>query len=314
MRSAAIKKARRAINAASRTNAEEEAVVKVGLIPINVGVSDPELIVAIAQKAEAVGLESIWTYEHAVVPADYASRYPYSRSGKMPATTPETNFVDPLIALTFVAAHTKTLRLATGVNILPQANPLMAAKQVAALDVLSKGRFMYGVGAGWLEEEFKAMGVPFEKRGARFDDYLVAMKKVWSGDLVEHESERIHWSGWKSYPLPVQRPHPPLIIGGSGDAAFRRVVQHGNGWFAPTAGPAQLAELLGKLRAEAAKVGRDFATIEITATWFYAGEGVDSIAAYRDLGVSRLVAPLYGLGAPVMEGLEKLGNDLARIA
>lgn len=288
--------------------------MKIGLIPINVGLSDPEQVVAIAQQAESVGLESIWTYEHAVVPAEYESRYPYSRSGKMPATTPETNFIDPLIALAFIAGNTKTLRLGTGVNILPQANPLMAAKQVASLDVLSKGRFMFGVGAGWLEEEFNAMGVPFEKRGARFDDYLVAMKKVWSGELVEHESERIHWSGWKSYPLPVQKPHPPLIIGGSGDAAFRRVVQHGDGWFAPTAGSAQLAELLPKLHAEAAKAGRDPATIEITATWFYAGEGIDSVAAYRDLGVSRLVAPLYGLGAPVMEGLEKLGNDLAKIA
>jgi len=288
--------------------------MKVGIIPINVGVGDPEQMVALAQKAESVGLESVWTFEHSIVPENYGSRYPYSRSGKM-AASPETTFVDPLIALSFVAANTKTLRLGTGVNILPQANPLLAAKQVASLDFVSGGRFLYGVGAGWLEEEFKAMGVPFEKRGARFDDYLVAMKKVWSGEMVEHQSERIQWTGWKSYPLPVQRPHPPLVIGGTGDAAMRRVVQHGDGWFAPTAGTAQLSELIGKLHAEAKRVGRDPSTIEITAMWFYGGEGIDSVAAYRDLGVSRLITPLYALGeGGPMEGLERLGNELAKLA
>lgn len=287
--------------------------MKVGIIPVNVGVVDPEQMIALAQKAESVGLESAWTFEHSIVPENYASRYPYSRSGKM-AASPETTFVDPLIALSFVAAHTKTLRLGTGVNILPQANPLLAAKQVASLDFVSGGRFIYGVGAGWLEEEFKAMGVPFEKRGARFDDYLVAMKKVWSGDMVEHQSERIQWTGWKSYPLPVQRPHPPLVIGGTGDAAMRRVVQHGDGWFAPTAGTAQLAELIGKLHEEAKRVGRDPGTIEITAMWFYGGEGIDSVATYRDLGVSRLITPVFALGeGGPMEGLERLGNELAKL-
>lgn len=287
--------------------------MKVGIIPINVGVGEPEQMVALAQNAERVGLESVWTFEHAVVPVDYASRYPYSSNGKMPAT-PETNFVDPLIALSFIAAHTKTLRLGTGINILPQANPLMAAKQVASLDFVSNGRFIYGVGAGWLEEEFNALGVPFEKRGARFDDYLVAIKKVWAGEVVEHQSERIQWSGWKSYPLPVQKPHPPIVIGGTGDAALRRVVEHGDGWFAPTAGTKQLGVLVAKLREEAARVGRDPSTIEITAMWFYGGEGIESLAAYRDLGVSRLITPVYALGGGnFVEGLEKLGNDLARL-
>lgn len=287
--------------------------MKVGIIPINVGVSDPEQMVAFAQKAESVGLESVWTFEHAVVPLDYTSRYPYSRSGKM-AVTPETHFVDPLIALSFVAAHTKTIRLGTGINILPQANPLMAAKQVASLDFVSGGRFIYGVGAGWLEEEFNALGVPFEKRGARFDDYLVAIKKVWSGEVVEHQSAHVQWSGWKSYPLPVQKPHPPIVIGGTGDAAMRRVVAHGDGWFAPTAGTQQLAELIGKLHAEAKRVGRDPNTIEISAMWFYGGEGIESVAAYRDLGVSRLIAPLYALGGGFIEGLDKLGDELAKLS
>ena len=134
-----------------------------------------------SQVAESAGVESVWTFEHVIVPVDYKSKYPYSPNGKMGAA-PETNFIDPLIALAVIAAQTKTIRLGTGVNILSQTNPLLMAKQVASLDLVSNGRFMLGVGIGWLQEEFVAMGIPFERRGARFDDYVVAMKKVWSGD------------------------------------------------------------------------------------------------------------------------------------
>ena len=152
--------------------------MKFGLVPVNVGVKSVEQIVGLAQLAESVGIESVWTFEHVMVPQDYASRYPYSADGKMGAR-PGTNFVDPLIALTAVAAHTKTLKLRTGVNIVSQANPPLLAKQAASLDFVSGGRFMLGAGIGWLREEFDAMGVPYERRGARFDDYIVAMRKVW---------------------------------------------------------------------------------------------------------------------------------------
>ena len=117
---------------------------------------------------------------------------------------PETPFVDPLIALTAIATQTKTIRLATGVNIVAQTTPLLLAKQAASLDFLSGGRFMLGAGIGWLQEEFVAMGVPFERRGARFDDYMVAMKKVWSGEVGEHDSDFLTWHSFKSYPLPTQ--------------------------------------------------------------------------------------------------------------
>ena len=153
--------------------------MKFGLIPCNIGVSDVGTMLHMATTAEKVGLESIWTFEHAIVPMNYESRYPYSGDGKMPVT-PETNFVDPLIALATIAANTTTLRLGTGVNILPQVNPLMLAKQAASLDFVSGGRFMLGIGIGWLEEEFDALGVPFARRGARFADYVEAMRKVWS--------------------------------------------------------------------------------------------------------------------------------------
>ena len=135
--------------------------MKVGLIPVNVGVSRVEQMVSVAQKAEEVGVESLWTFEHVIVPVDYASKYPYSPNGKM-GSPPETNFVDPLIALTAIAAHTRTVRLGTGVNILPQTNPLYLAKQVASLDFASNGRFMVGLGT-----RLAARGVRCPRRALR---------------------------------------------------------------------------------------------------------------------------------------------------
>ncbi len=264
--------------------------MKIGLIPVNVGVDSVEAIVGLAQLAESVGFESLWTFEHAIVPVDYASKYPYDQSGKMPAT-PETPFVDPLIALTTVAAHTKTVRLATGVNILPQTNPIYLAKQSASLDIVSKGRFMLGVGIGWLREEFAALNVPFERRGARFDDYIQGMRKLWSGETVEHKSDFLDWSGFKSYPLPVQDPLP-VIIGGATGKVFQRIAKYGQGWYAPTQDAASLAKMLPALDEACAAEGRSRDTVEITAMWAPAMGGRDGLEAYRDLGVERLTVPL----------------------
>ena len=236
--------------------------MKIGLVPINIGVQSAEQMIGLSQLAEKLGYESVWTFEHVIVPEDYKSKYPYDASGKMGAV-PETNMVDPLIALAAIAAQTTTLRLGTGVNILSQANPLYVAKQTASLDMLSGGRFMLGVGIGWLQEEFAALGVPFEKRGARFDDYVAAMRKVWSGDMVEHQSEFLSWSGFKSYPLPVQNPMP-VVMGGIKGKIHQRIATLGDGWFAPIADPVELKTHLDKIRAECDKVNRDFSEIEIT--------------------------------------------------
>jgi probable F420-dependent oxidoreductase len=283
--------------------------MKIGLIPINVGVDRVEGIVALAQKAEEVGLESVWTFEHAIVPVDYQSKYPYSADGKM-GVTPETPFIDPLIALAAVAQHTQALRLGTGVNILSQSNPLMLAKQAASLDVVSGGRFMLGVGIGWLREEFRAMGVPFERRGARFDDAIEAMRKIWSADVVEHKSDFLDWTGFKSYPLPVQKPFP-VVIGGSKGKAFERVAKYGEGWYAPTAAVDQLEPLLDQLGDACAKEGRDVSTVEISCMWVPAMEGPEVVKQYEELGVSRLIVPLQALGGgnPV-ENLERFGGEV----
>jgi probable F420-dependent oxidoreductase len=282
--------------------------MKIGIVGINLGANSPESMIEFARLAEEIGLESVWTFEHVVVPVDYASKYPYNKEGKMGAT-PETPIVDPLIALTGIAAHTETLRLGTGVNILPQSNPLFLAKQAASLDFMSGGRFMLGVGIGWLAEEYKAMGVPFERRGARFDDYVEAMQKVWTGDVVEHQSEYIEWSGFKSYPLPVQKPLP-LVIGGSKGKAFERVARFGQGWYAPTSSVAGLEELIPSLDAACEQHGRDRSEIEITAMWVPAMEKPDVFPRYEALGARRLLMPMALFGAKPIEGLRKFGDDV----
>ncbi|MEM7100265.1 MAG: LLM class F420-dependent oxidoreductase [Pseudomonadota bacterium] len=282
--------------------------MKFGLIPVNIGVESVDQMVGLAQLAENSGFESVWTFEHVIVPLDYESKYPYDASGKMGAA-PESPFVDPLVALTAIAASTKTIRLGTGVNILSQVNPLYMAKQAASLDFVSNGRFMLGVGIGWLREEFEALGVPFERRGARFDDYVVAMKKIWSGEVVEHQSDFINWSGFKSYPLPVQKPHLPVIMGGAAGKIYERIAKHGNGWYAPIGDPGELKAALDNLRAACDEHDRDFSEIEITTMWPGRG-GKEAVEIMADAGAHRLVVPIFALGANPIEGIQKLAEDV----
>jgi len=281
--------------------------MKIGIIPVNVGVSSVDAMIGLARKAEAVGLESLWTFEHAVVPNDYSSKYPYSADGKM-GVTPETHFVDPLVALSAIARETSRVRLGTGVNILPQTNPLLLAKQAASLDFVSDGRFMLGVGIGWLREEYDAMGTPFERRGARFDEYIEAMRKVWSGETVEHESEHLHWTGFKSHPVPIQKPFP-VVIGGSKGKAFTRIARFGQGWFAPTVSADQLKPMLDTLAKACHEVGRDPAEVEISSMWIPA-MGLDSLRQFEALGVARLIVPVQALGGNPIEALDGLADDV----
>ena len=281
--------------------------MKVGLIPVNIGVAKVEDMVGMAQLAEAGHFESVWTFEHVMVPEDYASRYPYSPSGKM-GGTPDTNFIDPLIALTAIAAQTEKLRLGTGVNILSQANPLYLAKQAASLDFISNGRLMLGLGIGWLREEFDAMGAPFERRGARFDDYVEAMNKVWSGETVEHQSEFLSWSGFKSYPVPIQG-RLPIVIGGSKGRIIQRIARLGHGWFAPPVAPDEFPRVLAELKAECDGIGRDHSEIEITTIWNPKG-GVESVQALEAAGVHRVLAPVFALGANPVERIQQISEEI----
>ena len=286
--------------------------MKIGLFGINMAQVDaPDTLLPLMKRVEEMGFESVWTGEHVMIPRDYASAYPFNTSGRI-GVPPETHFIDPLIALSHVAAHTTTLRLGTGINLLPQSNPLLFAKQVASLDHLSKGRVLLGLGVGWLAEEFTAMGVPFAGRGRRFDDYLRAVKKVWSGVEVEHQSDYLNWSGFKSYPLPHAPSGPPIIIGGHSPAALRRTVATGDGWFAFPKSHDELSGLLGQLRDRAAAAGRDPATIEITALWRDFADGMASLETYREMGVHRLLVPLGLLArGDLGDNLERLQETAA---
>ena len=280
--------------------------MKIGIIPINIGVQSADQMIQLAQHAESLGYESVWTFEHVILPLEYESKYPYNESGKM-GIPMETNLLDPLIALSAVAAATKTLRLGTGVNILSQINPIYMAKQAASLDFISNGRFMLGVGIGWLKEEFTALGVPFERRGARFDDYMQGMRKIWSGDIVEHESDFISWHGFKSYPLPVQNPFP-VVMGGVKGKIFERIAKYGDGWYAPAGDPVEMKGHLESLRKACDEIGRDMSEIEITCMWPGIG-GQDFLGQLEEVGVHRAVVPMMG-GGNAVEALAKIAEDV----
>jgi probable F420-dependent oxidoreductase len=249
----------------------------------------------LGRAAEDAGFDSVWTVEHVVYPDDYASRYPYDPSGRM-AMSARTPLPDPLVWLTWVAAHTRRLRLATGILILPQRNPVVLAKEVATLDALSGGRVELGVGVGWLREEFDALGVPFEHRGARTDEYVEVLRALWDGDHAQHSGRFVEFAGVSSNPKPVEREglgrRVPIHIGGHSPAAARRAGRLGDGFFP---GEGRLGELLVEMRTSAEDAGRDPDAIEVTAV--HAGVlGDDPLAAVEkmaDRGVHRLGVPAW---------------------
>ncbi|MGH9138979.1 MAG: LLM class F420-dependent oxidoreductase [Acidimicrobiales bacterium] len=266
------------------------------------GFGEPDGAAALARAAEDAGFESLWTVEHVVVPAGYQSEYPYSRDGRMPAGE-EFDLPDPLVWLTWVAAHTSRIRLGTGVLVLPQRNPAIVAKEVATLDRLSGGRVTLGVGAGWLAEEFAALGVPFEDRGRRLDAYIEALRSLWTGEATL-ENEFVRYDRAFSRPTPANGP-VPIVIGGHSDAAARRAGRIGDGFF-PARG--DIAHLTSVMRAAAEEAGRDPDAIEVThGTGKLMGPGaLDEVARLAELGVHRVV-----IGPPAFDAAS-IGDALAQ--
>jgi probable F420-dependent oxidoreductase len=265
--------------------------MKFGIIFANAGpFGQPDVTAGLAQLAEEHGFESLWTVEHTVVPAGYASEYPYHESGKMPGGN-EVSITDPLIWMTWVAAITTRLRVATGILILPQRNPVTLAKELATLDVLSGGRVDLGVGVGWLREEFEALGVPFESRGARTDEYVTAMRALWNDDPATFKGEFVTFERCHSNPKPVQPGGIPIVVGGHSQAAARRAGRLGNGFFPGRFRDEDLQPLLETMRASATEAGRDPAAIEITAG---GALDLDGVRRFADLGVERVVIPPLG--------------------
>jgi probable F420-dependent oxidoreductase len=205
--------------------------IRVGLHALGIGNgSRPEIIAAVATAADARGFATLWCGEHVVMVDNPTSRYPYSGDGKI-AVPPDTDWLDPLLGLSFIAAHTRRIRLATGILVLPEHNPLVIAKQAATLDVLSGGRFVLGVGVGWSAEEFAALGVPFARRGARTDEYIAAMRRAWASEVASFYGEFVRFEAVRLYPKPAGGRAIPVIVGGTTDAALRRVASTGDGWY-----------------------------------------------------------------------------------
>src|SRR5881409_1348680 len=238
--------------------------MKFGVMFANAGPrARPEDAVAMAQAAEAAGFESLWTVEHVVVPHGYQSRYPYSPTGRMGSGLEDFPIPDPLVWLAFVASATRTLKLGTAILILPQRNPVVTAKAVATLDHLAGGhRVLLGIGMGWLAEEFATLGVPFEDRGPRTDEYVAAMRALWSQDRASFAGRFVSFRDVFCRPLPAGG-RIPIIVGGDTRAAARRAGRLGDGYFPARGGS---VELLDEMRRAAVEAGRDPADIEITVS------------------------------------------------
>jgi len=217
--------------------------MKFGLRYCNTGrYVDPARAIELMQAAEQAGFESAWTVEHTVVPAGYRSAYPYSNDGKMAGGVDDFPLPDPLIWLAFVAAATTTIKLATGILILPQHNPVLVAKQVATLDHLSRGRVLLGIGVGWLKEEFDALGASFDDRGERTDEYVHAIRALWTQTKPTFHGSYVDFSGAYCRPQPVNGT-VPIIVGGHSTAAARRAGRLGDGFFPARGASAQLINL-----------------------------------------------------------------------
>jgi probable F420-dependent oxidoreductase len=265
------------------------------------------VIDAVAGAAERAGFSTLWAGEHIVMVDEPASSYPYSRDGRMavPATA---DWLDPFITLSFAASATTRIELATGVLLLPEHNPLIVAKQAASLDHLCGGRFSLGVGIGWLREEFDAVGVPFERRGARADEYLAAMRALWRDDPATFHGEFVDFHDVRTHPKP-RRGHIPVVIGGNSDSALHRVVQSGDGWYGYGLRDVEdVAVRVSRLRALCREARRDPGDLRLAVSLRHPAP--TDVARLADVGVDELVL----VGSPPADPLqaEAWVGDLAR--
>jgi probable F420-dependent oxidoreductase len=283
----------------------EEVTLKFGLAFASSVGTDPESALEICRRAEASGFDSVWGGEHVIRPTELASRYPYTDDGEMPGE-PDTPIPDPLIWLAYVAAAAPTVRLGTCILIVPQRNPVILAKELATLDQLSGGRVELGLGVGWLKEEFDALGVPWERRGARNDEYIAAMRALWAGPHAEYHGEFVDFPQVTCSPRPVGGTIP-ILVGGDTPAAIRRAARLADGYFPGTTDPEKLAALIAELGEAAKTAGRDPGEIAINA--IFGPQMADPIPGAEQLaeaGVARAMLPAFFFAGP--GGLDRLSE------
>ena len=261
---------------------------------------DADSIARVVVAAEDLGYESIWTGEHVVLVDPHEAPSP---------VPPETNFVDTVASLAFAAAKTERIKLGSGIILLPQRNPVVLAKELAGVDVLSKGRLLCGVGVGYVPREFEAIGVPWEERGPRMSEHIDAVRELWTAEKPSFDGEFTRFSGIQSRPLPIQKPHPPILVGGMSAPAQRRAVAQGDGWYGFFLDVDQTAAAIKGLEDAAKSTERREGLSRLTITITPPGPvDADTAKRYEDLGVDRLVlmrgfGDMGASGADVVDGI-----------
>jgi len=283
-------------------------------VPLGNGNASPEILRAVGREIEDRGFESVWVPEHVVLFDEYESAYPYAADGKFPGGA-DSGMLEPLTALTYLAAVTDRIRLGTGICLVPQRNPVYTAKAVTDLDSLSGGRVDFGIGVGWLREEFEAVGMPFEKRGQRTDEHLQVMKSLWCDEISEYHGELYDLNPCRMYPKPVQTPHPPIHVGGESDAAMARVARHAQGWFSFNRLPGDLAEPLVRLDAALAAEGRTRDDIVLSVCPYFNQTTPEMVEQYAAAGVDRLIVLCLAFDVDILRSqLDALEADVLRPA
>ncbi|MCP9211820.1 LLM class F420-dependent oxidoreductase [Streptomyces cucumeris] len=266
--------------------------MQVGLHALGIGNgARPRIIRAVAEAAEAHGFATLWAGEHIVMVDTPSSRYPYSADGRI-AVPADADWLDPLLALTFAAAVTTRIGLATGILLLPEHNPVAVAKQAATLDVLSAGRLTLGVGVGWSAEEFAALGVPFAHRGRRTAEYVAVLRTLWDRDVASFEGEFTRFEGIRVNPKPVRDRRIPVVVGGNSDAALRRVAAFGDGWYGFNLPAEAVGERVRALREY--RASHHSPATEPTVAVALSDGGPEQLPALAEAGVTELVV----VGAP----------------
>jgi probable F420-dependent oxidoreductase len=286
--------------------------MKIGFFAIGINnLARPDLITTVATNAERLDFATVWAPEHVVFLERFASQYPYARGASVPIPT-TTPLLNPLLALTYAAAHTKRIRLATGICLVPEYNPLLLAKLAATLDYLSNGRFALGIGIGWLQEEFKAMGIPWERRAKRTREYIEAMRALW-GDQTSYVGEFVNFEGALSYPKPIKGAKLPILVGGQTEAALKRAASYGTGWCGFNLTPSETADAVARLRTLLKENGRDPRDFEYIVAATPQSTPAD-LPAYRDAGVDQVdLTPVFrhplATDAEIVALLEELAHQ-----
>ena len=285
--------------------------MKIGITAVGIGkTARPSTIRLVAQHSERLNIATLWAPEHVVLFDQPQSKYPYTDDGRFLAgsTIP---LLDPFIGLTYAAAHTERLRLATGICLVAEHNPLELAKVIASLDYLCGGRFALGVGIGWAAEEFAALGIPFERRAHRTCEYIEAMRRLWTDPKSSYSGEFVQFEDVRCFPKPVQGGKVPVIFGGESLPALRRVAKYGTGWFGVNLTPDQAAVKIAKLHTLLDEQGRDRKEIEIIISPYANEITHDDLRAYHELGVSEFVpfVRLPGDDAKIPAALEQVARQ-----